>query len=1714
MKKHLPFHIFLLAILLIQAVNGFTQTNPTAQSLPYSQEFSGFNGSQTTYPSGLQGWTISGSLSSSFPTGAPNGNANLAGGSNASTTAGVYDMNGKAGIVCTGNNLRTLVLSLNTSGASGISMAFIAATQRCENTRVNEIGLQYRIGTSGTFTNISGSTYQNTLTPTSTSGTTSTRPQVISINLPSACENQAVVQLRWVVRDVSGSGNRPSFSIDSIVVGVSSSPSISAGSAPSGFTTNALNTPSLQQGLVVSGTNLTNQVSITPPAGFEISIDSGATFSPTNPIVLSHSSGTLAATKIYIRYNPSSLSQFSGNLEIASTGASTQTVSLTGELANLTPGDIAIIGFDGTGNDRFSFVALKDIPGNTRIWFTDKSWDASLSTPAFTTGEGLGVWTAPSGGLTKGTVVTLVTDPTPSTSLGTGTLASGFSSSGEQVFAFQGSATNPSFICGFTSGSVISTGTPTSAQTWIPAGLTAGENFLATTANNGSAFLSSATPSGTLASLKTFIHTLSNWTTSSTAATFPSWVFTFLENEPTTQPAFGFTTSLANNSLTLNLSGGNGTHVLVIARQINPVTAIPVDGVTYTASGVFGSGSAVSAGEYVVYSGVSGSVSVPVSGLSPGTDYHFSAFSFNGSAGTQNYLTTNPATNVETTTGSSNSANSDIIADALFVEPSNIDFKTALDSSNLSTSNSIEVFKMNLRDGGSSPDADALATELNAISFSISNSLPLKALGLFAGNTLLAEQLVSGNSITFSGLNLVCNDDSQLNLSLRATFKSSQTDNVQFSLVVTGATAAALGSQFVDASAGSATSSTSGDKNRIEVSAQTLVLGQQPGNVISGAAISPAVTAIAKDTFNNTDLDFTGNVTLTTTGTFSVSATTSVAALNGLATFSNLIFDATATGITLTATASGLSNSIASNAFNVTFATLLQFANSWSGTPISVNATTNPLNSATVTLTRGAGITGSSSSARFSSSGFETGSSLVLSNNDYLTFTLQANPGYGFNLNNSTLTISLSSSGTGPASYGVFTSVGGFTQTNQQIGSTLTATSNQTITFPSSGYNGLTNLEIRVYGWNAGATGGTGGISGLTLTGQVVVNTNPAVASSTAALAEMSTSSLSIPSTSTGFDVSGLNLTNNVIVTPPSGYEVSTDSLMNFSSSVNLVPSSGMVSSTRVYVRFNPSALSDQGSKFLTVSSSGANDVSVSLSGVVSNLSIGNIAIIGFNPSTTDALSWVALTDIPQNTIIRFTDNGFSDSLTALSGEGILEYVAPSLIAKGTVVSWSNGMNVTGTGWSSNAPSNFALNASGEQLFAFQGTWTSGQKLLHGLMSGASWTTSGSLASNSTNSYEPYELKSLSASLQFSLANGYLTNLRVNTIESPSILFSRINSNSNWTRSSSQISSVPAYIFQILVDAPTIQPIFSTPSSIGSTTMTIEASGGNGSSVLIAIKQGSSISDLPNDAITYSANATFGLGDSIGTGVYVVYNGPSGSISAPISGLSPSTIYSVIAFSYNGIAGGENYMTSSFNTRTDSTQGGVSTSSLSLTAFFEGLYMGSSTMTAAPYNSDNLLPDTIADTITVVLHDEVTLDSLYAWRGPINTSGLALASFPGAVNGNDYYIAIRHRNSIETWSAAAVSFGSSTSYDFSTAASQAYGDNLIDDGSGVFMVYTGDINQDGSVDFLDYPDLDLDALNGELGYRVTDLNGDASVDFLDYPKIDVNALNGIIKLRP
>ncbi|PKO97554.1 MAG: hypothetical protein CVU14_10685, partial [Bacteroidetes bacterium HGW-Bacteroidetes-9] len=106
---------------------------------------------------------------------------------------------------------------------------------------------------------------------------------------------------------------------------------------------------------------------------------------------------------------------------------------------------------------------------------------------------------------------------------------------------------------------------------------------------------------------------------------------------------------------------------------------------------------------------------------------------------------------------------------------------------------------------------------------------------------------------------------------------------------------------------------------------------------------------------------------------------------------------------------------------------------------------------------------------------------------------------------------------------------------------------------------------------------------------------------------------------------------------------------------------------------------------------------------------------------------------------------------------------------------------------------------------------------------------------------------------------------------------------------------------------------------------------------------------------------------------------------------------------------------------------------------------------------------------------------------------------------SSYFIVIKHRNSIETWNNNPVSFSEATiSYNFTDAATSAYGANLKPI-AGKFVIYGGDINQDGQVDSGDMTPVDNDAAGFVTGYLSSDANGDGFVDTADMTLLDNNS---------
>lgn len=123
-------------------------------------------------------------------------------------------------------------------------------------------------------------------------------------------------------------------------------------------------------------------------------------------------------------------------------------------------------------------------------------------------------------------------------------------------------------------------------------------------------------------------------------------------------------------------------------------------------------------------------------------------------------------------------------------------------------------------------------------------------------------------------------------------------------------------------------------------------------------------------------------------------------------------------------------------------------------------------------------------------------------------------------------------------------------------------------------------------------------------------------------------------------------------------------------------------------------------------------------------------------------------------------------------------------------------------------------------------------------------------------------------------------------------------------------------------------------------------------------------------------------------------------------------------------------------------------------------------------------------------------------------------SFRTLAEPGSYYVVVKHRNSIETWSSAPVYIEAvSTTYDFTLFRSQAYGNNLVLNGNN-YCIYSGDVNQDGEVDVIDLALINNDAANFASGYVRSDVTGDNYVDLSDNLITDNNVYNYVSAETP
>ncbi|MEO6695389.1 MAG: hypothetical protein ABIY50_06280 [Ignavibacteria bacterium] len=174
------------------------------------------------------------------------------------------------------------------------------------------------------------------------------------------------------------------------------------------------------------------------------------------------------------------------------------------------------------------------------------------------------------------------------------------------------------------------------------------------------------------------------------------------------------------------------------------------------------------------------------------------------------------------------------------------------------------------------------------------------------------------------------------------------------------------------------------------------------------------------------------------------------------------------------------------------------------------------------------------------------------------------------------------------------------------------------------------------------------------------------------------------------------------------------------------------------------------------------------------------------------------------------------------------------------------------------------------------------------------------------------------------------------------------------------------------------------------------------------------------------------------------------------------------------------------------------TSSMSITARFEGPFLSATNFNdpVTIHLRSNTPPYEIVDGDTKVL----------------SPTGTALFDFGKVSPSGSYYIVVRSRFGIETWSANPVTLPTA-SYNFTSGVGQAFGSNmrLI---SGTATIYVGDVNQDGIIDGTDGAAVDNDSFIFAPGFGNTDLNWDGTVDGSDALYTDNNGLNFIGVVRP
>ncbi len=349
--KTLLQYIFILSIYCVITTQLFGQTNPVAQSLPYTQNWG--TSQFATMPAGTAAWNPTfQSTQAGAEASAPGVDKAMGTSKTASTTAG-----GVYSYLPSGTNVRLymqdlstssfqLATAINTGSYTGFNISYTIEAVNIGSGRLMGVVLQYRAGITGTWTTVTGSavSYSNT---SANGGTTDIAGNIDSYSYSvTGLTASTVYQIRWATW-VSGAANTAGVAFDDISItgtgGGSGVITTNTSSFTGAFGNAAVGTSSSSSSFTVAGTGLTNNITVTPPTGFEIR--TGANAFSTSAVILTQIAGVVNTTTIDARFTPLTAAAFSANITCVSSGATTQNVAVSGNsVGSITTN---IVGFTG-----------------------------------------------------------------------------------------------------------------------------------------------------------------------------------------------------------------------------------------------------------------------------------------------------------------------------------------------------------------------------------------------------------------------------------------------------------------------------------------------------------------------------------------------------------------------------------------------------------------------------------------------------------------------------------------------------------------------------------------------------------------------------------------------------------------------------------------------------------------------------------------------------------------------------------------------------------------------------------------------------------------------------------------------------------------------------------------------------------------------------------------------------------------------------------------------------------------------------------------------------------------------------------------------------------------------------------------------------------------------------------------------------------------------